>query len=357
MTGAHEAHAGPVPQTHRSALPTLLPGLLLALAVAAVATVVGRLFPVLGPAVAGVVLGLVLGQVLRPSDRTRPGLTWTSKRVLQAAVVLLGAGMSLGEVWSVGVDTLPVMLGTLVACFLLAVPLGRLLGVDGELRTLITVGTGICGASAIAAVSPVLRARSVSVAYAVATIFLFNVGAVLLFPPLGHLLGMDEGAFGLFAGTAVNDTSSVVAAASVFGGAALAHAVVVKLTRTLMIIPVTVTLAVREQRRALDAARESGEAGPGRPTLRSVVGLVPWFLVGFLLMATLTSLGAIPADLRPDVVTASTFLITAALGSIGMLTDIASLRAAGWRPLAFGGLLWIVVACSALAIMWVTGAL
>ncbi|MGO1174250.1 MAG: YeiH family protein, partial [Actinomycetaceae bacterium] len=224
-------------------------------------------------------------------------------------------------------------------------------------RTLIGVGTGICGASAIAAVSPVIGAAGASIAYAVATIFLFNVAAVILFPLLGQLLGMDQQAFGLFAGTAVNDTSSVVAAASVVGAAAMSYAVVVKLTRTLMIIPITVTLAVRQQRRAARDAAASGEEGPGRLTAGRVVRLVPWFLVGFLLMATLTSLGAIPETLRPTIVEISSFFITMALAAIGMMTDVASFRSAGWKPLAFGGLLWVVVAVSSLALMWATGVL
>ncbi|MGC5617333.1 YeiH family protein [Georgenia sp. Z1491] len=332
-----------------------LPGLAVAVAIAVVATLVGRAVPVLGSAVAGVVIGVVLGQVRRPGPVLAPGLSFSAKRVLQLAVVLLGVGMSLGRVWEVGVDTLPVMLGTLAACFLAAVPLGRLLGVDGELRTLITVGTGICGASAIAATAPVIRAKGASIAYAVSTIFLFNVAAVLLFPPLGRALGMSDDAFGLFAGTAVNDTSSVVAAASVFGAAATGYAVVVKLARTLMIIPVSVTLAVREQVRERRAAGRAG-VEVQRLTVRSVVGLVPWFLVGFLLMAALTTIGAVPESVQPYAGHVATFLITMALAAIGLQTDIQAFRRAGWRPLAFGGLLWVVVAVSSLAIMRVTGA-
>ncbi|MGC5627912.1 YeiH family protein [Georgenia sp. Z1344] len=344
-----------MPATRSNTVREKLPGLALAAAIAVVATLVGRAVPVVGSAVAGVVIGVALGQLRRPGTVLSPGLALSAKRVLQLAVVLLGIGMSLGRVWEVGVDTLPVMLGTLAICFLAAAPLGRLLGVSGELRTLITVGTGICGASAIAATAPVIRAKGASIAYAVSTIFLFNVAAVLLFPPLGRALGMSDDTFGLFAGTAVNDTSSVVAAASVFGAAATSYAVVVKLARTLMIIPISVTLAVREQRRERRAAAGAGESVE-RLTVAGVVGLVPWFLVGFLLMAALTTLGVIPGSVQPFAGDAAAFLITMALAAIGLQTDLAAFRRAGWRPLAFGGLLWAVVAVASLVLMRLTGA-
>ncbi|WP_324653889.1 YeiH family protein [Georgenia sp. H159] len=334
-----------------------LPGLAAAVALALVATAVGTALPMVGGPVSGVVLGVLVGAFLRRRPRTRtalgPGLRVASKLVLQIAVVLLGARLSLAQVAEVGLDSLPVMLGTVVVCLAGAAVLGRLLGIDGELRALIGTGTAICGASAIAAVTPVLRASSTNVAYALSTVFAFNIAAVLLFPPLGQLLGMSEEAFGLFAGTAVNDTSSVVAAATTYGPVAADYAVVVKLVRTLLIIPIVVGLAVLVARRD---RRSAGEAGAVR-SRPSVLRLVPWFLVGFLILATANSLGAVPDSWHGPLATAATFLITVALTAIGLSTDLPALRAAGLRPLAFGGMLWVLVTGSALAIMAATGML
>lgn len=334
----------------------LAPGLALATGIAVVATVIGRFLPVVGAPVSGVVLGAVIGMVRRPADSLKPGITTASKFVLQLAVVLLGAQLSLAEVARVGVESLPVMLGTLVICLLAAWGVGRLLGVVGNLRTLIGVGTGICGASAIAAVTPVIGAVSVEVAYAVSTIFLFNVAAVIVFPIVGHALGMSQHAFGLFAGTAVNDTSSVVAAASTYGTQAANFAVVVKLVRTLMIIPIVLGLAWLVGRRSAAAVPVEG-AAPTRWSLRRVWKLVPWFLTGFVIAAAVNSTGILPGPVHPAISTVAAFLITVALSAIGLSTDIAGFRRAGFRPLVLGLVLWVVVTGSSLGLMALTGSL
>ena len=224
----------------------------------------GEYVPLVGSAVPGAVIGAVIAIAVKPGARLAPGLKWASTFVLQCSVVLLGAQLSIGEAARVGVSSLPVMLGTLAVCLGAAWLYGRLLGVPGDLRTLIGVGTGICGGSAIAAVSPVIEAASTDVAYAISTIFLFNIAAVLVFPLLGHALGMSQQSFGLFAGTAVNDTSSVVATATTYGAAATSHAVVVKLVRTLMIIPICLGLAAltARKRRRRRVRRRLTRRGP-----------------------------------------------------------------------------------------------
>lgn len=330
---------------------TRLPGLAVAVALALVATAVGTALPVVGSPVSGVLLGVLVGGLLRRRSptlvgRLAPGLTTASKLVLQVAVVLLGARLSLAQVAQVGLESLPVMLGTVAVCLAGAALIGRALGVGRELRTLIGTGTAICGASAIAAVTPVVRASSSNVAYALSTVFAFNIAAVLVFPPLGQLLGMSEEAFGLFAGTAVNDTSSVVAAAATFGSVAADHAVVVKLVRTLLIIPIVIGLGLAVARRDRLAAGATATARP------SVLRLVPWFLVGFLVLAGVNSLGVVPDSWHSPLATAATFLITVALTAIGLSTDLPALRAAGVRPLLLGGVLWLLVTGTALAIMW-----
>jgi uncharacterized integral membrane protein (TIGR00698 family) len=336
-------------QTRSQSWRRLVPGVALALVLAALATPLGLLLPVIGAPVFAIVLGLLLGPLaLRVGgrDRLEPGTGFAKGFLLQLAVVVLGSGLSLLTVARVGFSSLPVMLGTLAICLVVAWFVGRRLGIDDDLTTLIGVGTAICGASAIAAVSPVMKARSNDVAYAVSTIFLFNVAAVLAFPPLGHLLGLDQQAFGLFAGTAVNDTSSVVAAASVYGPEAANTAVVVKLTRTLMIIPIVLVLAAVVRRRDTSS-----------PSTRSTnpLRLVPWFLVGFLVAAGLNTLGVIPGAAQPALAHVGLFLITTALAAIGVSTDVPALRRTGARPLVLGLVLWLTVAASSLVIQGVTG--
>lgn len=367
----------------------IAPGLALALGVAAVATVVGQYVPLVGSAVPGAVIGAVIALTLKPGARLAPGQRWASTFVLQCSVVLLGAQLSIGEAARVGVSSLPVMLGTLAVCLGAAWLYGRLLGVPGDLRTLIGVGTGICGGSAIAAVSPVIEAASTDVAYAISTIFLFNITAVLAFPLLGHALGMSQQSFGLFAGTAVNDTSSVVATATTYGAAATSHAVVVKLVRTLMIIPICLGLAALTARKprpattaasavsattALSAASAASAAsvpagavasapapqrqrGPARMSPRRVLKLVPWFLTGFVLVAAVNSVGIIPAAAHGPLQHVSVFLVAVALSAIGLSTNVAALRKAGSKPLLLGALLWVTVAAASLGFQALTGAL
>lgn len=331
------------------------PGLLVALGVAAVATLAGHEAPLVGGPVFGIVLGALLAVVLRPGETLRPGLAVASRPVLQCSIVLLGATLSLGQVATVGLSSLPIMLGTLAVALLGAWLLGRLLGVHGDARLLIGVGTAICGASAIAATQSVLKARESQVAYAIGTIFVFNIAAVLTFPQVGHLLGLDAHAFGLWAGTAINDTSSVVAAGYAYGGDAGPYSVVVKLTRSLMIIPVVLALALWVARR--DMPRD--EVAPRGFSLRGLpwTKLVPLFLVGFVAASALTTIGVVPTSWHAGLTAAGTFLITTALAAIGLALRFGDLRRAGVRPLLLGAGLWVLVAASSLGLQALTGTL
>lgn len=362
-TTARPAASRRSPRTDRlprtATIAARLPGLALAIAVAVVATAVGRFVPLVGGPVTGIVIGVGLAAVLKPGARLRPGIRTASGFVLQLSVVVLGSQLSLAQIAQVGVESLPVMLGTLLFCLAAAYLLGRWLGIVGDLRTLIGVGTGICGASAIAAVTPVIGAVSVDVAYAISTIFLFNIAAVLTFPVIGHLLGMSQHAFGLFAGTAVNDMSSVVAAAGTYGSAATNFAVVVKLVRTLMIIPICLGLAAWAGRRirtsaAVPAGAETGTCPPAR-FRPNVFRLVPWFLIGFLLIAAANTLGLIPAGAHRPLSTLSLFLITVALSAVGLSTNLRGFRQAGARPLLLGAGLWIIVTLASLGLQYATG--
>ncbi len=336
-----------------------VPGLALAVAIAVVATVIGRFLPIVGGPVSGILIGVILGAVIKPGALLRPGMRTASRFVLQLSVVILGSQLSLAQIAKVGVESVPVMLGSLVVCLIAAWLIGRWLGIVGDLRTLIGVGTGICGASAIAAVTPVIGAASVDVAYAVSTIFLFNITAVLVFPILGHLLGLSQHAFGLFAGTAVNDMSSVVAAATTYGAPATNFAVVVKLVRTLMIIPITIGLATWAGRRTKNPEAASMDAAGvetrGPRSRVNVFRLVPWFLIGFVLVASVNSLALIPAAAHPALSAVSVFLITVALSAIGLSTDLPGFRRAGAKPLLLGALLWVIVSVTSLGLQVAIG--
>lgn len=342
-------------QASQSWLPRVAPGLALALAVAGVATFAGRLAPVVGGPVFAILLGIIVAAVIPGlrSPRLKPGLAVASKPVLQLSIVVLGTGLSLRQVLTVSGQSLPVMLGTLAVALGGAWLLGRWLNVRGDTQTLIGVGTGICGASAIAATTAVIKAKDSDVAYAIGTIFTFNIIAVLVFPPVGHLLGMDPQAFGLWAGTAINDTSSVVAAGFAYDPVAGAHGIVVKLTRTLTLIPIVSLLAIRTARR--EAANHADQTGT--PTGFPWRKLVPAFLIGFIAATALQSLGLIPESWQPALSTLGTFLITTALAGIGLSLQLSDMRKAGHRPLLMGALLWIAVAASSLGLQALTGTL
>jgi uncharacterized integral membrane protein (TIGR00698 family) len=335
-------------------------GLAIVLGVTAVAVPLGRLVPLVGGPVFGILLGVIAGSVIPVlrSEVWRPGYDFASKTLLQLSIVVLGTGLSLQQVAHVGVSSLPVMLGTLAIALGGAWLFGRILGVRGDTQTLIGVGTAICGGSAIAAATAAIGAKRSSVAYALATIFTFNIVAVLTFPPLGHLLGMSSEAFGLWAGTAVNDTSSVVAAGYAYSQAAGDQAIVVKLTRSLTLIPIVLTLVAlkirRENRaaRALDAASDGSYAGATASIRKPLPWrkLVPLFLIGFIAAAGLRSAGAVPTSWLPTLTVVGSTLITAALAAIGLSLRPRELRDAGPRPLFLGAILWVLVAVGSLVL-------
>ena len=328
----------------------LLPGLAPVAVLTAAATVLGHLVPVVGAPVFAVLGGIGIAVVHPPPERARPGLGFVSKTVLKASIVVLGTGLSFHEVLTIGGASLPVLLGTLAVALLGAVLVGRALGVSRDLRTLIGVGTGICGASAIAATEAVISASNADVSYAIATIFTFNVAAVLTFPSIGHAFGLSPHAFGLWAGTAINDLSSVVAASTIFGHGAATYAVVVKLTRTLMIIPIALGLSALRTH-TMRRSATTGESG-ATTGLRHVV---PVFIGWFLVAVAVNTIGLVPNRWHPALSATAEGMITMALGAIGLSTQPRDIRHAGFRPLALGAILWILVTGTSLAVQALTG--
>jgi uncharacterized integral membrane protein (TIGR00698 family) len=339
------------PRRALAGLRALLPGVSCVAVVAAGATLLGGVAPVIGAPVFAVLSGIAIAVVRKPAARLRPGIAFTSKKVLQGSIVLMGLGLSLGQVLSTGARSLPVLAGTLAAALGMAWVAGRLLGLRGDTRTLIGVGTAICGASAIAATDAVIGADEADVSYSIATIFTFNVVAVLLYPSLGHILGLSQHSFGLWAGTAINDLSSVVAASTIYGHAAASYGVIVKLTRTLAIIPICLGLAAVRSRRGKDATEEPETR---RVTVRRIV---PVFIVAFIAAAAADTIGLVPVAWHHGLSDLSTWMITAALAAIGLSTDVRHIRRAGLRPLALGAVLWVTVGLASLGLQALTGTL
>ncbi len=314
-------------------------GFLLCVAVALVATVFGHFVPVVGAPVFSILLGVAIAVFATPKAEWRTGIRFASKTLLQWSIVLLGAHLSVAEIAHGGARSLPVMLGTLVITLTLAFFVGRALGLDRDLRRLLGVGTAICGGSAIAALSSVIEADQADIAYALGAVFLFNVVAVLVFPVLGHLMHLSQSSFGLWAGTAINDTSSVVAAAFGYGHEAGTAGVIVKLTRTLLIVPIVVFYAWRR----MQTLRAEGRGVDWR-------AIMPWFVLWFLIAATLNSLGLIPGIVQTPLQDVALFAIVVALAGVGLGTDVAKIKSAGFRPLALGAILWAAIAVSSLVI-------
>lgn len=314
-------------------------GAVLALAVALVATVLGTWLPIVGAPVFAILIGAAIATVWPVPARFQSGVSWCSKTLLQWSIVLLGANLSVSEIAQGGARTLPLMLATFAVVLMLAYVVGRALGLDRDLRRLLGVGTAICGGSAIAAISSVIEADQADIAYALGAVFLFNVVAVVVFPALGHAMHLSQYAFGVWAGTAINDTSSVVAAAFSYGHPAGTTGVIVKLTRTLLIVPLVLFYAWRRA----SVLRAEGRRVPWRTIL-------PWFVLWFVAAAALNSFGLIPPVAQAPLHQLALFAIVVALAAVGLSTDAARIRASGVRPLALGAVLWAAIALTSLFI-------
>lgn len=331
-------------------------GILLCFILALPCWFLGKAIPVVGAPVFGIVLGMVLMRFLPARDQLKSGITFTSKKVLQYAVILLGFGLNLSVVLETGKQSLPIICSTIAISLIMAWLLRKVMHVPGKIATLIGVGSSICGGSAVAATAPVIEADDEEVAQAISVIFLFNVIAALIFPALGGLIGFDTTSgesFGIFAGTAVNDTSSVTATASTWdslyglGSQTLDKAVTVKLTRTLAIIPITLVLAlVRAKREKATSNNFSFK--------RAFPMFILWFVVASLITTICTALG-VNASVFTPLKTLSKFFIVMAMTAIGLNTDIVKLVKNGGKPIALGFGCWVSIIAVSLLMQYVMG--
>ncbi len=321
----------------------ILPGILISFAIAVPAWLLGKWFPIIGSPVMGIIFGMILSFWKRPAIFDS-GIKYTSKKLLQYSIILLGFDMNLFNVFKVGRETFLLMCFTLTATFVTAYFVGKLLKVEGKTATLIGVGTSICGGSAIAATAPVIHADDENVAHAISTIFLFNVIAAFLFPFLGHVLGMNDHYFGLWAGTAINDTSSVVAAGYTFSNAAGNLAVIVKLTRTLMIVPVTLTLAFY-------TSMKSADCDPG--SSYSIMKIFPWFVLGFVAASVINTFLPLPPGFGSRLAQIGKYIIVMSMASIGLNTNILKLIKSGGKPILLGFICWAVLSLTSLGVQYI----
>ena len=235
-------------------------GIVLCLAIAVLADTLSKIVPVVGSIIGGPVFAIIFGMIItmfiKNKERLQPGITFTSKKILQYAVILLGFGLNLSTILQTGAKSLPIIIATITTSLVVSFLLYKIMKVPPKISTLVGVGSSICGGSAIAATAPVIEADDEEIAQSISVIFLFNVIAAIIFPTLGGVLGLSNEGFALFAGTAINDTSSVTAAASSWdsmhgtGTSVLDSATIVKLTRTLAIIPITLVLALVRSNKA-----------------------------------------------------------------------------------------------------------
>jgi uncharacterized integral membrane protein (TIGR00698 family) len=318
----------------REGLFRYLPGLAMVAAIGAPALMLQSRLTVSGKTVvSAVAVAIVLGVLIRNlwglAEACKPGVSFAVKRLLRVGIALLGAQLSLGQVLRTGATAVLVVATCIVLAILVVRFLSTRMGLSDRLGTLLGVGTSICGVSAIVATAPAIEAKQEETSMAVATITVFGLLAVVVYPLLGRALGLSDVVFGTWAGTAVNDTSQVIAAGLIYSQAAGEIATVVKLTRNLFMAPVIVVLSSWYLRRGQGSGVRDRKGVP----LKNVV---PGFVLGFVAMAVLNSLGILPPMALDLIRTASSWLIVGALAGVGLRTTLASLRAIGFRPFYAG---------------------
>ena len=331
----------------------LIPGVLATAVLGLGAWLAGPYVPLAGGPLVALAAGAVLGNLRGVPAAWRPGVEFTVKRLLRLAIVLFGTTLSLGEVVATGGGALLLIAVTVLTALAFTTSFGAWLHAPARLTGLIGIGTAICGATAIITIGPILQSSAEEITFAVTTIFLFNALAVAVYPVLGHLLGLSDRLFGLWAGTAIHDTSSVVAAAYAYSDPAGQVATVVKLTRTLVLVPLALAVAVGvSYRRAAEVRRGNAGTGEGQTAGAPVriAAIFPWFVLWFAFAALLHSMGMLPPALVRGLGIAGKFLVVTVMAAVGLGADAAAMRRLGMRPLLIGLAAAVVVAVLSLTL-------
>lgn len=333
-----------------------LPGIFICVIIGIISSYLGGQIPLVGGPVFALLLGITLNFFIKSNTSFVPGLNFTSKRILKFAIILLGFGLSIGQIVEVGKISLIVMVFTLAASFGFGYIFGRIFNMDWKLSSLISAGTGICGGSAVAALSPVIEAEDSHVAYAISATFIFDILMVILFPIMGSKLGLSDLAYGLWTGTAVNDTSSVVAAGYAYSNVAGEFATIVKLTRTLSIIPVVVIFSYIAQRvKYTESIAQTGQEAIVERKKVPFKSIFPYFIIFFILAAIINSVGFVPTNMGLAINRFSKFLMVMALGAIGLKTDLTEIRNSGLAPMLHGFIISAIVVIVSLVVQIMLG--
>lgn len=325
---------------------TIAPGILISVLLAIFALYISKLMPkgYIGASVIAMLVGIFLNPLLSKYSLFNSGLSFTSKKILKLGIILMGASLSFTQVLQVGKFSLIVMCFTLVSAFGGGYLLGRLFDMDWRLSSLISAGTGICGGSAVAAIAPVIDSEDSQIAYAISATFIFDIFMVILFPLMGVYFGMNDLGYGLWAGTAVNDTSSVVAAGYAFSDIAGNYAVIVKLTRTLSIVPIVLIFS------AINRTVKKKQGIIDKNEKINFSEIFPFFIIMFLAMVGIKSIGIIPEALSLNLSELSKFLMVMSLGAIGLKTNFSSLAKSGFKPMLHGFLISTLVVVVSFAV-------
>ena len=333
-------------------------GFLICLAIAVPSWFLGKQFTIIGGAVISIILGMIVTLFIKDKTNLESGIKFTSKKILQYAVILLGFGLNLNIIFETGKQSLPIIICTIATSLVIAYVLHKVMHIPGKISTLVGVGSSICGGSAVAATAPVIDADDEEVAQAISVIFFFNVLAAIIFPIFGQMIEFDTTsgeAFGVFAGTAVNDTSSVTAAASTWdgmwnlGSQTLDKAVTVKLTRTLAIIPITLVLAFMRTR------KEKGSESSKKVSFKSIFPFFILYFIGASIITTVAVNVGIDASVFNPIKELSKFFIVLAMAAIGLNTNIVKLIKTGGKPIFMGLCCWIGITAVSLLLQHVIG--
>ena len=329
-----------------------IPGIILSAVIAFLACWIENILPIhlIGSAVIAMFIGMFLNHYLHNTTLFSDGLKFTPKKILKFAIILLGLSLNITTILHVGKMSLTVMIFTLLTCFGGGYFIGKALGLNWKLSNLISAGTGICGGSAIAAIAPTIDADDNDVAYAMSATFLFDMAMIVLFPIMGRALGMTDEAFGIWTGTAVNDTSSVVATGYAFSEGAGDFATMVKLTRTLAIIPTVITFAFIQLNLKRKEAQATCQNDSSIKANFSIKKIFPWFIIGFVIMSCIASIFPIPATVISGTKALSKFLMVCALAAIGLNTSFSNMKKAGIRPMIHGFIISALVVIVALGV-------
>ena len=319
-------------------------GIIVTIVIAVVSMLISGILPfdIISASVIALFIGIAVNPFAVKYSGLKTGIGFVSKKILRTAIILFGLRLTISQVLEVGKYSLIVMAFTLLTAFGGGYLFGKLFKMDWKLSSLISTGTGICGGSAIAAVAPVIEAEDRDIAYAISVTFIFDVLMVVLFPIVGKLMGMSDLGFGLWTGTAVNDTSSVVAAGYAFSDIAGAYSVIVKLTRTLMVVPVVLIFSVINQRVT--------NVGTENKKKISIAKIFPFFIILFLGMVVINNTGIIPSDVSGKITDISKFLMVMALGAIGLKTNLREMMKSGLKPLLHGFIISMLVAVVSLMV-------